>query len=145
MKRLQFKKCTSFYILISCLLVLYGTLNAAALCCDADSQITDDTDTCCSCCELPLTPTATIDANTLSTLTPYPISDQCVLCYDTPTSSSTDVCYISPQNTLSHIQTSMVVCTTSTFEEILSESSPTQPSSAVNYMLTSLSTVVLLI
>jgi hypothetical protein len=39
----------------------------------------------------------------------------------------------------------MVAFTTSTFEEILSESSPPQPSSAVNYMLTSLSTVVLLI
>ena len=145
MKRLQFRKCTSFFILMSCLLVLHGSLNASALCCDAGRQISNDRDTCCSCCELPPTPTAKTDANTLSTLTVYPISNQCVLCYDTPTSSSPDECYISPQNTLSHPQASMLVFSTSTFEEIVSESFPPQPSSAVNYMLTSLSTVVLLI
>jgi hypothetical protein len=145
LKRLQFRKCTSFFILMSCLLVLHGSLNASALCCDAGRQMADEIDTCCSCCELPPTPAAKTDANTLSTLNAYPISDQCVLCYDTTTSSSPDECYISLQNTLSHPQASMVVFTTSAFEKIVDESFPPQPSPAVNYMLTSLSTVVLLI
>ncbi len=145
LKRLQLKKYTSFFILMSCLLVLHGSLNASALCCDAGRQIADNTDTCCSCCELPPTSATKTDANALSTLKDSPVSDYCVLCYDTPASSSPDECYISPQNTLSHPQASMLVFSTSAFEEIVSESSPPQPSSAVNYMLTSLSTVVLLI
>ncbi len=145
MKRLQFRKCTSFFIFMSCLLVLHGSLNASALCCDAGRQNANDTDTCCSCCGLPSTPTAKTNANTLSTLTAYSISDHCGLCYDIPISSGPDEFYISSQNTLSHLQASRVVFTTSTFDEIVAESFPPQPSPAVNYMLTSLSIVVLLI
>jgi hypothetical protein len=142
LKRLQLKKYTSFFILMSCLLVLHGSLNASALCCDAGGQIADDIDTCCSCCELPPTPAAKTDANTLSTRTAYPM---CVLCDDTPPSSSPDKCYISPHDTLSHLQASMVVFTPSPFDEVMDESFPPQPPPAVHYMLTSISTVVLLI
>ncbi len=145
MKRLQFRKCTSFFILMSCLLVLHGSLNASALCCDTGRQIANDLDTCCICCGSPSTPTAKTNVNPLSTLTAHSISGHCGLCYDIPISSSPDKCYISSQDTLSHLQASMVVFNTSTFEEIVSESFPPQLPPAVNYMLTSISTVVLLI
>ena len=145
MKRLRFRKCTSFFILMSCLLVLHGSLNASALCCDAGGQTANDKDTCCSCCGLPSTSAAKTNSNTLSTITAYPISDHCGLCYEIPISSGPDEYYISSQNTLSHLQASRVVFTSSTFEEIVAEAFPPQPSPAVNYMLASLSIVVLLI
>jgi len=141
LKRLQFRKCLSFFILMSCLLVLHGSLHASALCCKVERQIANDPDTCCSCCGPPSNPTT----DTLSTLTAYPISDHCLLCYDISFSSSPDKCYISSQNILPHLQALMSKFISITFKEMVSESFPSQPPPLASYMRASLSTIILLI